>query len=218
MSSQRRSILPILPALAAIAIAVTGALVVAGDPPEREQVRTEQSSAIPATTAATLDSEIQLLQHRQANERAWYHGVIVAEMQRIAAERHAEEHRIADQAAAERAAAAPKPAVASKPAAPRTAALAPRAGACGGWGDTIAAHFPAEQVRKACSVMMCESNGNPSAENSRSSASGLWQFLSGTWESTTGTPAPASAYSAGTQTAAAATLWRSSGWSPWSCA
>lgn len=83
----------------------------------------------------------------------------------------------------------------------------------------IAAHFPADQVGKACSVMMCESRGDPGIHNEAGSgASGLWQFLNSTWESTTNTSAPASAYSPDVQTAAAATLWRSSGWSPWSCA
>lgn len=91
-------------------------------------------------------------------------------------------------------------------------------GSCGGWADTVAAHFPAAQVATACRVLVCESNGNPRAENRRSSASGLWQFLAGTWESVTGTPAPASAYSPDQQTAAAARLWASSGWGPWSCA
>jgi hypothetical protein len=110
----------------------------------------------------------------------------------------------------------PRPPVVSAAAATSPEKYAP--GPCGGWDATIAAHFPAEQIAKACSVMMCESRGNPTAENPRSSASGLWQFLSSTWESTTGTPAPASSYSADVQTAAAATLWRSSGWRPWSCA
>jgi len=110
----------------------------------------------------------------------------------------------------------PRPPVVSAAAATSPEKYAP--GPCGGWDATIAAHFPAEQTDKACSVMMCESRGNPTAENPRSSASGLWQFLSSTWESTTGTPAPASSYSADVQTAAAASLWRSSGWRPWSCA
>lgn len=66
--------------------------------------------------------------------------------------------------------------------------------------------------------MMCESGGNPSAKNPGSTASGLFQFLDGTWESTTGTPAPARAYGGGTQVAAAAKLYRSSGWGPWECA
>lgn len=106
----------------------------------------------------------------------------------------------------------PQPQPASQPA---PQAPAPT-GSCGGWEGLISAHFPNE-VPKACSVMMCESKGNPTAENSSSSASGLWQFLDGTWESVTGTPAPASQYSAETQTAAAAKLRNSSGWGQWSC-
>lgn len=67
--------------------------------------------------------------------------------------------------------------------------------------------------------MMCETGGtgDPTIHNPSSSASGLWQFLDSTWESTTGLAPPAAAYSAERQTAAAAALWRSSGWSPWSC-
>jgi hypothetical protein len=32
-----------------------------------------------------------------------------------------------------------------------------------------------------CSVMMCESGGNPTAQNPRSTASGTWQILDSTW-------------------------------------
>ena len=32
-----------------------------------------------------------------------------------------------------------------------------------------------------CRVLRCESGGNPTAQNRRSSASGLWQILDGTW-------------------------------------
>jgi hypothetical protein len=91
-------------------------------------------------------------------------------------------------------------------------------GSCGGHAELVARHFPAEQLRTACRVLLCESGGNFQAENPSSSASGGWQFLSSTWERTTGTPAPASAYSPDTQTAAAAQLWASSGWGQWSCA
>jgi hypothetical protein len=97
----------------------------------------------------------------------------------------------------------------------------PSTGNCGGWEDTVAAYFPAEQVAKACAVMGCETGYtyDPTIYNrSGSGASGLWQFMPQTWESTTGTPAPAANYSGDTQTAAAAKLWRDQGWSPWSCA
>jgi hypothetical protein len=100
---------------------------------------------------------------------------------------------------------------------PTTAPIA-RTGSCQGWGDLLAAYFPANQVDKACSVMLCESGGNPNAENASSSASGLFQFLDSTWTSTTGQPPPASAYIPEAQIAAAGQLWQSSGWSPWVCA
>ena len=32
-----------------------------------------------------------------------------------------------------------------------------------------------------CRVLRCESGGNPTAQNRRSTASGLWQILDGTW-------------------------------------
>lgn len=89
-------------------------------------------------------------------------------------------------------------------------------GSCGGWRSLVSAYFPSE-VAKACAVLMCESRGDPTAYNPYSTASGLWQFLDATWEQTTGTPAPASAYSAKTQTAAASSLRNSSGWSAWEC-
>lgn len=94
-------------------------------------------------------------------------------------------------------------------------------GDCLGWGSTIAAHFPPAQHAKACAVMSCETGGtgDPTIYNrSGSGASGLWQFMPDTWERTTGLPPPAANYSGDAQTAAAAKLWRSSGWGPWSCA
>lgn len=67
----------------------------------------------------------------------------------------------------------------------------------------------------------CESGSGPSspgnyrAENSRSTASGAYQFLDGTWRSTTGLKPPASAYPPAVQDAAALTLYRRSGTRPW---
>jgi hypothetical protein len=92
-------------------------------------------------------------------------------------------------------------------------------GACGGYETLMAAHFPADQIATACRIFGCETGYTYSwtIHNQTSTASGGFQFLDGTWESTTGLPPPAADYSPDTQTAAAAKLWRSSGWSPWSC-
>lgn len=115
---------------------------------------------------------------------------------------------------------APPPPVTTSTTAAPAPPPAPATGSCGGWEDTIAAYFPADQVAKGCAVIGCETGYtyDPTKHNPSSTASGLWQFLDRTWEDTTGTPAPAANYSADTQTAAAAQLWRSSGWSQWSCA
>lgn len=115
----------------------------------------------------------------------------------------------------------PPPPTTQAPPPPPTTDAAPaevRAGNCAGWEGLIAQYFPGE-VATACRVMMCETGntGDPHIHNPSSTASGLWQFLDGTWEATTGTPAPAANYSAETQTAAAAKLRNSSGWSQWSC-
>lgn len=44
-----------------------------------------------------------------------------------------------------------------------------------------------------CSVMMCESKGDNTAQNSTSSASGKWQITRGTWGGYSGYPSAASA-------------------------
>jgi hypothetical protein len=107
------------------------------------------------------------------------------------------------------------------PVSPQESPQHPRpAGNCGGWADEVALHFPPEQVAKACAVMGCETGHtyDPTIHNPSSTASGLFQFLDGTWRKTTGLAPPAASYPAGQQIAAAAALWRSSGWAPWACA
>lgn len=49
------------------------------------------------------------------------------------------------------------------------------------WRPLVEQYFPADRVDDALTVMRCESKGDPLAYNSRSGASGLFQFISGTW-------------------------------------
>ena len=49
------------------------------------------------------------------------------------------------------------------------------------WRSLVAQYFPPELVDDALVVMKCESKGNPLAYNSRSGASGLFQFIRRTW-------------------------------------
>ena len=74
-----------------------------------------------------------------------------------------------------------------------------------GWEGLVASLWPADQVRTACRILMCESGGNPNAYN-RSGATGLFQLLGhgGTFDPV--------------QNAQVAyRLWLSSGWRPWVC-
>jgi hypothetical protein len=50
------------------------------------------------------------------------------------------------------------------------------------WRPLVERHFAEERVTEALSIIACESNGDPSITNPRSSAAGLFQFVSGTWE------------------------------------
>ncbi len=89
------------------------------------------------------------------------------------------------------------------------------------WRGLVSLHFPAEQVDRALCIMNYESRGNPNANNPRSSAAGLFQFLRGTWN---GVPTSISGgsydsgavYNPEANVAAAAWLWERSGWGPWS--
>ena len=49
------------------------------------------------------------------------------------------------------------------------------------WRTLVAAWFPADKVDEALAIIQCESEGDPTAKNPVSSASGLWQFLKGWW-------------------------------------
>ena len=89
------------------------------------------------------------------------------------------------------------------------------------WRGLVSLYFPTEQVNRALCVINHESKGNPNADNPRSSAAGLFQFLRGTWN---GVPTSISGgsydsgavYNPEANIAAAAWLWeRSGGWGPW---
>lgn len=83
--------------------------------------------------------------------------------------------------------------------------------------STAGGSIPAVLAR----IRGCESGSGPTspgnyrAENSGSTASGAYQFLSGTWRSITHLPPPASAYSKQVQDQAALKLYREQGTSPW---
>jgi hypothetical protein len=106
---------------------------------------------------------------------------------------------------------------------PPTAPPRARSGPCGGYDELIAAHFA--DPAKACSVMECETGGtfDPTIENPRSTASGLFQFLDSTWRSArelvgAGQYARAAHAPADVQIAAAGAWLRRTSWSQWVCA
>lgn len=91
-------------------------------------------------------------------------------------------------------------------------------GSCGGWSDTIAAHF-GEQAATACRVMLCESGGNPSAQNP-SGASGLFQIMPGwadEYQSVTGVPYYDGRFDGPANIQFAAWLASTGGWQHWAC-
>jgi Lysozyme like domain len=91
------------------------------------------------------------------------------------------------------------------------------------WRPLVAAFFPADQVDGALRVMACESGGNPWADNPRSSAAGLFQFLRDTWNRVAvplgyGDYDSGAVFDAAANTHAASVLSKSgSNWGPWSC-
>lgn len=92
------------------------------------------------------------------------------------------------------------------------------------WRDLVATHFPADQVEMALCVINGESGGSPTAQNPRSSAAGLWQFLRSTWNDMVPSDVTGGSYESGAvfdpdaATRAAAWLWGALGWSQWSAA
>ncbi len=93
------------------------------------------------------------------------------------------------------------------------------------WRPLVRRYFPHGQVEEALAVMRCESGGDPRAKNRRSSARGLFQFLSGTWRMVAAARGAAGAdpYDPEANVASAAWLVRTSvaagldPWAHWSC-
>jgi len=90
------------------------------------------------------------------------------------------------------------------------------------WRTLVAVYFPANEVDRALCIMDHESRGNPNADNPKSSAAGLFQFLTKTWN---GVPLSVSGgsyesgqvYQAEPNIRSAAWLQaRGSGWNQWS--
>jgi len=57
-----------------------------------------------------------------------------------------------------------------------------RDGGVARWRPLVERHFEAADIEWALHIVDCESNGDPLAENPRSSASGLFQHLASAWE------------------------------------
>ena len=94
-------------------------------------------------------------------------------------------------------------------------------GGCSGWQPFLNKYFGG-QANTACRVMLCESGGNPRAQNPVSSASGLFQFIDGSWRSArtaVGGEKYARAYQAPAemQIEAAAKWLERTSWSQWEC-
>jgi len=94
------------------------------------------------------------------------------------------------------------------------------------WRPLVERYFPLDRVNEALAVMACESEGDPTAENRRSGAGGLFQFLDGTWAHASAGAGfdGASVFSPVANIASAAWLVESSiasghdAWQQWSCA
>lgn len=99
--------------------------------------------------------------------------------------------------------------------------LGSKSDGCGGWRHLVEKHF-GNEVAKGCSVLKCESQGNPKAQNPYSSASGGWQFIDGTWRAVrhaanASNHARAMDATPEQQTIAAKHLRDTSGWGQWVC-
>jgi hypothetical protein len=91
------------------------------------------------------------------------------------------------------------------------------------WAFLVDKYFDDGDFDTAMSILACESGGNPTAQNPRSTARGGWQFLKSTWGwATTGSGFDVDPYPAGPDdpvqsTMMAAWLQNTYGWTQWEC-
>jgi hypothetical protein len=93
------------------------------------------------------------------------------------------------------------------------------------WRSLVSQFFPANRVEEALRIIDCESNGNPSAVNPYSGASGLFQFLPSTWATTAPNAGYGGASALDPEANIATAAWLAnryqelgySYWHPWSC-
>jgi len=83
------------------------------------------------------------------------------------------------------------------------------------WRPLVAQHFPPDQVDTALCIIRHESGGDPTADNPRSTASGLFQILGSLWGPYYGV-SRSELYEPTTNTRLAGDIWKNNGWSPWS--
>lgn len=90
------------------------------------------------------------------------------------------------------------------------------------WRLLVEEHFPPGEVETAMCVLSGESRGDPNADNPRSTARGLFQFLRSTWNDMVPTEVTGGPYGSGVvydpeaNIRAAAWLQAAEGWSQWS--
>jgi hypothetical protein len=89
------------------------------------------------------------------------------------------------------------------------------------WRALVGAYWPADLVDDALSVIACESNGDPSAVNPSSGATGLFQFLPSTWDSASEQAGWSGAFATDPEANIATAYWLysqySEPWQQWNC-
>lgn len=83
------------------------------------------------------------------------------------------------------------------------------------WRPLVSRYFPPEEVDRALCIIGHESNGDPDADNPRSSARGLFQVLGSLWAPHYGIDRT-DLYDPIINTRIAVDIWKDHGWGAWS--